>query len=115
MLERASSLVGLADPAYLLTREEVEEMRRFLIPVRFTFAIMMDYSIGEIKRVGVYALKLALGTYPPIDKRLKVFFTQALSYDEEEVNAIAWSFGKHGARYIKVERSYCRGLVLLMR
>jgi hypothetical protein len=115
MLERASSLVGLADPAYLLTREEVEEMRRFLNPVGFTFAVTMDYSTGEIKRVGVYALKLAPGTYPPMDERLKVFFTQAPSHDEEEVNAIAWSFGKHGARYVKAERSYCGGLVPLMR
>ncbi|GIJ90336.1 putative secondary metabolism biosynthetic enzyme [Aspergillus pseudoviridinutans] len=114
-LERARSLVGLADPTYLLTREEVEEMRRFLNPVGFTFAVTMDYTTGEIKRVGVYALKLAPGTYPPMDERLKIFFTQAPSHDEEEMNAIAWSFGKGGARYVKAERSYCGGLVPLMR
>ncbi|GFF56484.1 hypothetical protein IFM46972_10528 [Aspergillus udagawae] len=109
-LERASSLVRLADPSYLLTSEEVEEMRRFLNPLGFTFAVTMDYTTGEIQRVGIYALKLAPGTYPPMDERLK-----APSHDEEEMNAIAWSFGKHGARYVKAERSYCGGLVPLMR
>ncbi|KAL5364973.1 prenyltransferase-like protein [Aspergillus floccosus] len=114
-LERARSLVRLADPAYLLEREEAEEMRQLLNPVGFTFAVTMEYSTGEIKRVGIYALKLAPGTYPAMDERLKVFFTRAPSYDEEEMNAIAWSFGKRGARYVKAERSYCGGLVPLMR
>lgn len=98
-LERARSLVRLSDPAYLLECGEVEEMRRLLNPVGFTFAVTMDYSTGDIKRVGIYALKLAPGTYPAMDERLKVFFTRAPSYDEVEMNAIAWSFGKHGARY----------------
>ncbi|KAL4896018.1 prenyltransferase-like protein [Aspergillus ambiguus] len=114
-LERARSLVRLADPAYLLEREEVEGMRQLLNPTGFTFAVTMDYITGEIKRVGIYALKLAPGTYPAMDEKLKVFFAQSPSYDEEEMNAVAWSFGKHGARYVKAERSYCGGLVPLMR
>ncbi|KAF9883645.1 hypothetical protein FE257_003079 [Aspergillus nanangensis] len=114
-LERARSLVRLADLAYILEQEEVEEMRRLLNPVGFTFAVTIDHNTGEIKRVGIYALKLAPGTYPAMAERLNVFFTRAPSYDEEEMNAIAWSFGKRGAQYVKAERSYCGGLVPLMR
>jgi 4-hydroxyphenylpyruvate 3-dimethylallyltransferase len=90
-------------------------MLRFLNPRGFTFAVTLDYDTGDIKRVGFYALKLEPGMYPKIDTRLATFFKEAPSYDEETMEAIAWSFGKGGSRYVKAERSYCGQLVPLMR
>ena len=113
-VEQAAKFVALADcPA--LPEEEVMEMRKFLNPTGFTFAVTIKLSTGTISRVGFYALKLPIGTFPEIGSRLATFFSTAPNYDKEEMNAIAWSFGPGGKRYIKAERSYCGKLVPLLR
>jgi 4-hydroxyphenylpyruvate 3-dimethylallyltransferase len=108
---RYAALAGSPAPS----AEEVEEMSRFLNPTGFTFSVTMAFSTGSISRVAFYALKLAPGTFPSLSQRLLTFFKEAPSYDEEEMNAIAWSFGSGGTKYIKAERSYCGELVPLMR
>ena len=113
--DQANAYVQLAEPTLNLTAEQVNEMRQFLNPKGFTFAVTMAYATGNIERVGFYALKLPPGNHPVIDERLKKFFSEAPSYDDEEMNAIAWSFGRGGKRYVKAERSYCGQLVPLMR
>ncbi|KKY13521.1 hypothetical protein UCRPC4_g06967 [Phaeomoniella chlamydospora] len=114
-LQQAITYIRLADVTLNISADEVEEMRQFLNPTGFTFSVTMAYTTGEIQRVAFYALKLHPGKYPVINDRLKVFFSEAPSYDEEEMNAIAWSFGKGGKKYIKAERSYCGELVPLMK
>ncbi|RAK74445.1 uncharacterized protein BO72DRAFT_384745 [Aspergillus fijiensis CBS 313.89] len=114
-LEQADRYVQLAHPAGALEPDEVEQMRLSMNPQGFTFAVTMDYGTGDIKRVAFYALKLELARCLHIDPRLDRFFTGTPSYDEETMNAIAWSFGNHGSRYIKAERSYCGQLVPLLR
>ena len=91
------------------------EMMKYLSPSGYTFSVTLHADTGAIERVGFYALKLPPGEFPTIDDRLSIFFSTAPSYDEEEMNAIAWSFGKNGKTYIKAERSYCGDLVNLMR
>lgn len=112
--EQAAKFVALADCPPLPTAE-VQEMRKFLNPTGFTFAVTIKLSTGAISRVGFYALKLPIGTFPEIGSRLATFFSSAPSYDAEEMNAIAWSFGSGGKKYIKAERSYCGRLVPLLR
>ena len=75
----------------------------------------MTVLTGDIKRVGFYALKLPPNTFPEVGERLKTFFEKAPSYDREEMNAVAWSYGAGGKKYIKAERSYCGRLVPLLR
>ena len=90
-------------------------MRAFLRPAGYTFSVTMAVSTGAIKRVGFYALKIPLGTFPEVSERLKTFFEQAPSYDREEMNGVAWSYGTGGKKYIKAKRSYCGRLVPLLR
>jgi len=94
---------------------EFEEMVSHLNPRGFTFSVTLKLSTGTIERVGYYALKLPVGIFPDISDTLKTFFAVAPSYDPEEMNAIAWSFGKGNKKYVKAERSYCGRLVSLMR
>lgn len=75
----------------------------------------MAVGNGDIQRVGFYALKLRTGQFPAIGQRLVTFFRSAPSREEEEMNAVAWSFGRGGNDYIKAERSYCGRLVALMK
>ncbi|MEU5867111.1 aromatic prenyltransferase [Nonomuraea sp. NPDC047529] len=75
----------------------------------------MSVPDGRIRRVGFYALKLPADRFPTIDERLTTFFRSAPSRDEEEMNAIAWSFGPGGNDYVKAERSYTGRLVELMK
>lgn len=92
------------------------QMKIFLNPQGFTFSVTLKLATGAIERVGYYALKLPVGIFPSIDSALRNFFAVAPSYDTEEMNAIAWSFGgKDGKTYVKAERSYCGQLVALMR
>jgi 4-hydroxyphenylpyruvate 3-dimethylallyltransferase len=91
------------------------EMERFTPPDGYTFSVTMAVGNGDIQRVGFYALKLPAGRLPTIGQRLATFFQSAPSRDDEEMNAIAWSFGPDGKDYIKAERSYCGRLVALMK
>ncbi|KAG9245177.1 prenyltransferase-like protein [Calycina marina] len=95
--------------------ELLKEMLRLLSPSGYTFSVTLKDDTGEIERVGFYALKLPTGVIPEVGERLKTFFEMAPSYDDEEMNAVAWSFGKGGKTYIKAERSYCGHLVELMK
>lgn len=108
---RYCALVGSPPPS----AAEMEEMSHFLNPTGFTFSVTMDYYTGSISRIAFYALRLAPGKFPSLNNRLSIFFKEAPSLDEEEMNAIAWSFGLGGKRYIKAERSYCGELVPLMK
>lgn len=91
------------------------DIERFTAPDGFTFSVTMSIDTGSIERVGYYALKLPAGQFPAMGPRLTTFFQTAPSRDEEEMNAVAWSFGGPGRNYLKAERSYCGELVALMR
>lgn len=113
-LDQSERLVRLANgnpPAASV----FSDMQRFTAPDGYTFSVTMEVSGGEIQRVAFYALKLPAGRFPAIGERLTAFFRSAPSRDEEEMNAVAWSFGSGGTDYIKAERSYCGQLVALMR
>ncbi|KAK4693763.1 hypothetical protein P7C71_g3695, partial [Lecanoromycetidae sp. Uapishka_2] len=111
---QAATYVALADcpPP---SKAELLAMRELLNPTGFTFSVTITAATGIIKRVGFYALKLPPNSFPEIGERLATFFKEAPSYDAEEMNAVAWSFGEGGKRYIKAERSYCGRLVPLLR
>ncbi|CRG83396.1 hypothetical protein PISL3812_00747 [Talaromyces islandicus] len=92
-----------------LTRSQLEEIKSFLIPEGFTFATTITAATGDIKRVAIYALRLDGNRLPMVDERMSTFFADAKSYDQRDVNIVAWSFGggeKGTADYIKGERSY---------
>lgn len=91
------------------------DMVGFTAPDGYTFSVTLHIATGEIERVGFYALRLPAGRFPHIGDRLAAFFAGAPSFDEEEMNAVAWSFGSGESRYVKAERSYCGRLVALMR
>jgi hypothetical protein len=113
-IEQATKSVKLAGcPG--LDQFEVLEMQSFPNPTGFTFSVTMALPTGATKRVGFYALKLEPNTFPRIGDHLTTFFSEAPSYDPKGMNAIAWSFGNDGKRYIKAEGSYCGRLVPLMR
>ncbi|TCO55794.1 aromatic prenyltransferase Orf2 [Actinocrispum wychmicini] len=91
------------------------DMAKFTPPDGYTFSVTMAVDNGDIQRVGFYALKLPTGQFPAIGQRLATFFRSAPSRDDEEMNAVAWSFGPAGNDYIKAERGYCGRLVALMK
>jgi len=91
-----------------------DDMANFTAPDGYTFSVTMSIGTGEVERVGFYALRLPAGRFPRVGERLAAFFASAPSYDDEEMNAVAWSFGKDNT-YLKAERSYCGRLVSLMR
>lgn len=93
----------------------LQDMVGFTAPDGHTFSVTLRIATGEIERVGVYALRLPAGRFPRVNDRLAAFFRAVPSYDEEEMNAVAWSFGAGGGDYVKAERSYCGRLVALMR
>ncbi|MFC4056659.1 aromatic prenyltransferase [Actinomadura syzygii] len=90
------------------------DLAAFTPPDGHTFSVTMRVSDGEIQRVGIYALKLPASRFPAVGERLAAFFRTAPSRDEEEMNAVAWSFGPGANTYIKAERGYCGRLVGLM-
>lgn len=108
---RYVALAGCPPPSHT----EFLEMRTFLNATGFTFSVTIVAATGAIKRVGFYALKLPPNSFPEIGEQLATFFREAPSYDAEEMNAVAWSFGEGGKKYIKAERSYCGRLVPLLR
>ncbi|WP_327308964.1 aromatic prenyltransferase [Streptomyces sp. NBC_01298] len=109
--ERLLALTGAELPEAAV----LKDMEGFTAPTGCTFSVTMSAATGRIERVGVYALRLPTGQFPTIGERLEQFFTTAPSHDDEEMNAVAWSFGAQGRQYIKAERSYCGRLVELMR
>ncbi|MEY9876271.1 4-hydroxyphenylpyruvate 3-dimethylallyltransferase [Streptacidiphilus sp. MAP12-33] len=105
------SLTGAELPAAAV----LEDMREFTAPSGYTLSVTMTAATGKIERIGIYALKLPVGRFPTIGDRLEQFFRAAPSRDDEEMNAIAWSFGAEDRQYLKAERSYCGRLVALMQ
>ena len=110
----AKDLVELAGFSDFST-DDLADMPEFLSPESFTFAVTIEVATGEIKRVAFYALGLAPGFSPEIGDRLTTFFREAPSYDEENFTAVAWSFGAGKEKYIKAEKSYCGGVIPLLR
>ncbi|MFJ6379480.1 aromatic prenyltransferase [Kitasatospora sp. NPDC092039] len=110
-LERLLALSGGGVP----DAATFQDMAAFTAPDGHTFSVTLRLGSGGIERVGVYALRLPAGRFPRVNERLAAFFRGAPSHDEEEMNAVAWSFGAGGSHYAKAERSYCGRLVELMR
>src|SRR5689334_13651231 len=110
---RCSELVALANGASP-SRSVLADVSRFIPADRFTVSVTMTEH-GEIDRVGFYALKLPSRQWPAMSGRLVKFLQTAPSHDIEEINAVAWSFGRAGDDYMKAERSYSGRLVELMR
>ncbi|MEV4253900.1 aromatic prenyltransferase, partial [Spirillospora sp. NPDC049652] len=109
--ERIISLTDGKPPAPSL----FSDMREFTPPDGYTLNVTMGLADGGIRRVGFYALRLPAGRLPAVGDRLTSFFRASPSRDDEEMNAVAWSFGPGGENYVKAEHSYCGGLVDLMR
>ncbi|CAD6449089.1 ac98235e-6222-4b17-be56-245bc045ca71-CDS [Sclerotinia trifoliorum] len=108
-----NALAGAEPPS----QSQFVEMREFLNTVGYTFAVTIKIDSGEIERVGYYALKLperAAKKWPAINAQLERFVQFAPSYDREEMNAVAWSFGEKKT-YVKFERSYCGELIPLIK
>jgi hypothetical protein len=98
-----TALAGCKPP----TPEEFADMRKFLPAQRPVFAVTMDYKTGNIKRVAFYALNIPLGELPATaNDRLRKFFAEAPSYDEQQTRNIAWSYGNGDSKYMKGEASY---------
>ncbi|KAK6604046.1 hypothetical protein H4I95_05949 [Botrytis cinerea] len=115
-LQQATSFNALAG-AGPPSQTQFLEMQEFLNAVGYTFAVTIRVDSGDIERVGYYALKLpdrATKNWPVINAQLEKFAQFAPSYDREEMNAVAWSFGGT-ERYVKFERSYCGELVPLIK
>ena len=88
------------------TDEEFEDMRNFLNPKSFTFAVTMDYKTGRITRVAFYAVRLPPHVSPTVGDRILKFFSETPSYDQEQTRFIAWSYGRGDSKYLKAESSY---------
>ncbi|KAB8298687.1 hypothetical protein EYC80_000864 [Monilinia laxa] len=108
-----NALVGAEAPS----QQQFKDMKKLLNELGYTFAVTIKIETGGIERVGYYALKLPeKGTkkWPDLNEQLEKFVQSAPSYDREEMNAVAWSFGGN-QKYVKFERSYCGELVPLIR
>jgi hypothetical protein len=103
--EQAAKYTKLAqcDPP---TEQEFRDMKAFLSPKGFAFAVTMKYDTGAITRVAFYALSLPGKDLPSVDERVKKFFEVAPNYDKERTRVVAWSFGVGGKKYMKCESSY---------
>jgi 4-hydroxyphenylpyruvate 3-dimethylallyltransferase len=112
-LDQAAQYAALAgSPAP--SSSQFTEMIKFLNPSNFTFAVTIDSLTGSIKRVAFYAGKLPAGKFPTTGQRISTFVEEVPSYDQEELNIIAWSFGNGGSTYMKAERSYCGELAQVL-
>lgn len=112
-LEQAAQYAALAgSPAP--SPAQYTEIAKFLNPSNFAFGVTIDSLTGSIKRVAIYAVKLATGNFPTIGQRISTFFQEVPSYDQEDVNIIAWSFGRGGSTYMKAEKNYCGELAQVL-
>ena len=106
-----TNLAGCSPP----TDQEFEDMRKFLNPHGFSFAVTMEYETGRITRVAFYALMLPPGSLPIADDRVLSFFSEAPSYDQQRTRNVAWSYGRGGSKYMKAEASYVGEWANLLR
>lgn len=112
--EQAFKLVGLVGSPSP-SQGEMLQMCELLHPIAFSFAVTVKVTTGVVKRVAFYGHKMPPGGYTKFGERLTKFFKYAPSYDEEELNVVAWSFGIEAKKYLKAERSYCGQLMPLVR
>ncbi len=106
-----ANLAGCSPP----TDQEFEDMRKFLNPQGFAFAVTMEYKTGKITRVAFYALNLPPHQLPTVNDRVLKFFSEAPSYDHQQTRNVAWSYGLGGSKYMKAESSYVGELATLLR
>ncbi|KAL2815116.1 prenyltransferase-like protein [Aspergillus granulosus] len=105
------SLTG-SDP---ISDELYDEIQTQFPKTGGTFAVTVDFATGLISRVAFYALRLSEGNLPVFSERIRKFFDVCPSYDDDDMKALAWSFGKGSKRYVKAEHSYTGDLVGLLR
>ncbi|WP_157429804.1 aromatic prenyltransferase [Actinomadura oligospora] len=110
----AEGLISLAD-GNSPTPELLADMMEFTPRDGHTFNVTVRPSDGEVQRVGVYALNLPEDHRPALGDRLTAFFRVSPSRDDEEMSAVAWSFGRGGRDYVKGEHGYSGRVVELMR
>ena len=114
----ATSLAQLAVGS-VISPKEYADMQRLLHPSGLTFAATINPATGEIKRVAFYALgipaNLLQDYLASASDRVKTFFEKAPSYEADGFDIIGWSFGAGGKNYLKVEKSYCGGVLPLFR
>ncbi|MFD0426445.1 aromatic prenyltransferase [Streptomyces parvus] len=108
---RFTALAGAEPPGERL----FGEMAAFLSRGAYTFSVTLSAATGAVERVAFYALKLPENQFPSLGCQLRTFFATAPSYDPEDMNAVAWSFGPRGATYVKAERSHSGDLISLIR
>ena len=106
-----ASLAGCSPP----TDQEFEDMRDFLNPQSYTFAVTMEYKTGRVTRVAFYAVRLPPQKSPTVDDRITKFFSETPSYDQEQTRFVAWSYGKGDKKYMKAETSYVGEWAALLR
>jgi hypothetical protein len=86
-------------------------LRKFLLAQRLVFAVAFDYETGKIKREAFYALNIPGGELPTTaNGRLRKFFAEAFSYDQQQTRSVAWSYGNGDSKYMKGKASYTRDL-----
>ena len=111
--ERLRNLSGLAHSPEA-DEALVEEIRAFMPRKDYVAAVTVALDRGTIERVAVYATDLPQDKLPSAGDRIARFFAAAPSYDEREVNVVAWSFGPQG-HYVKAERSWFGNVASLFR
>ena len=97
-----ASLAGCSPP----TDQEFEDMRDFLNPRSYTFAVTMEHKTGRITRVAFYALRLPPQISLTVDDRILKLCSETPSYDQERTRLVAWSYRMGDSNYIKAETSY---------
>lgn len=97
------------------TQEEFKDMREFLNPTGFAFAVTMEYATGKITRVAFYAMELPPNKLPTVNERVLNFFQEAPSYEEQNTRIVAWSYGKGNNKYMKAESGYSGGVAALLK
>ena len=111
MAKKLVKLAGFSD----FSVDDLADMPSFLSSDAFTFAVTIRVATGDIQRVAFYALGLPPNKFPDVGERLMKYLKTAPSYDDEDFIAVAWSFGKGSEKYIKIEKSYCGGVIPLLR
>jgi 4-hydroxyphenylpyruvate 3-dimethylallyltransferase len=91
-----------------------EEIRARMPRKDYVAGVTISLDRGRIERVAVYAADLPKDQLPSTSSRITRFFSAAPSYDEREVNVVAWSFGPQG-HYVKAERSWFGNLASLFK
>ena len=103
--ERAASYTALAGSTPL-SEADVEIMRNHTHPM-FTFAVTIAFETGHIPRVAFYATVENAETFSPLNDRLRKFFAEAPSHDQQKLNIISWSYGAGDSKtYMKGESNY---------